>query len=602
MKTLIQLLGVAFVTTFVCIVSAESYGADYYVDGTSGIDSPSPGSKTQPWKTINYALHHITGTAGTPHRVFVSGGNYGENVVVDPYESIYGGYNPTTWAYEPDTQPTTIRAPSAGSVVVLGEQSVVDGFTLRNGNRDYGGGVYCQNVTATISNCLITQNQATKSGSAIYVKGGDVQIISNIMEKNTESAVYIDGGSVSLRDNVIQDTTSGSGIYAESVALNLHRDRILRNQGYGVYVSEGTLTASGCVIGENSYTGVYVYHASGSLRQCTLSRNNIATWSSEGGIYSARTVTTIDQCVICQTAYYAISGKVRIVDSVIVSNRSTSSWRTNYGCDFSGGTILTNNLFVNNGDITVSDPLTSTNNTFVVNDYAYHAGYLGTPANMRITNDILWENGDDIAFPASYANQTNVTYCNISDGDFSGSNGNISVNPNFVGKVGAGTITAIKYDRQNCRTILTDSESYYVPGALARTFVWVGNTNTAFYVETNTHKEITVLGDVTQVGGVGFKYTVLDYRLNYLSLCVDAGTNVGAPDQDFEGDPRPLQGQTADNADMGADEYNPTARPACSSFPPGDINQDCVVDWKDFAVLAEHWLKCNRIEQATCWD
>ena len=29
---------------------------------------------------------------------------------------------------------------------------------------------------------------------------------------------------------------------------------------------------------------------------------------------------------------------------------------------------------------------------------------------------------------------------------------------------------------------------------------------------------------------------------------------------------------------------------------PGDINQDCVVDLLDFAILAEHWLQASNIE------
>jgi len=29
-------------------------------------------------------------------------------------------------------------------------------------------------------------------------------------------------------------------------------------------------------------------------------------------------------------------------------------------------------------------------------------------------------------------------------------------------------------------------------------------------------------------------------------------------------------------------------------IPIADFNADCIVDFKDFAVFAEHWLKCTR--------
>jgi len=56
-----------------------------------------------------------------------------------------------------------------------------------------------------------------------------------------------------------------------------------------------------------------------------------------------------------------------------------------------------------------------------------------------------------------------------------------------------------------------------------------------------------------------------DYHLQADSCCIDAGINEGAPDTDFEGDPRPYNVPDVDNNgdlpefDIGADEYVPTA-------------------------------------------
>ena len=49
-----------------------------------------------------------------------------------------------------------------------------------------------------------------------------------------------------------------------------------------------------------------------------------------------------------------------------------------------------------------------------------------------------------------------------------------------------------------------------------------------------------------------------DYRLRAISQCIDAGTGVAAPAADFEGDPRPLDGDEdgVETVDIGADEYS----------------------------------------------
>ena len=50
-----------------------------------------------------------------------------------------------------------------------------------------------------------------------------------------------------------------------------------------------------------------------------------------------------------------------------------------------------------------------------------------------------------------------------------------------------------------------------------------------------------------------------DYHLQADSPCIDTGTSTGAPMEDFEQDPRPLDGNLDGTAavDMGADEFSP---------------------------------------------
>jgi hypothetical protein len=38
----------------------------------------------------------------------------------------------------------------------------------------------------------------------------------------------------------------------------------------------------------------------------------------------------------------------------------------------------------------------------------------------------------------------------------------------------------------------------------------------------------------------------------------------------------------------------------CPSYMPGDINEDCYVNFADFAEMAENWLKCNDVSNSQC--
>jgi hypothetical protein len=37
-----------------------------------------------------------------------------------------------------------------------------------------------------------------------------------------------------------------------------------------------------------------------------------------------------------------------------------------------------------------------------------------------------------------------------------------------------------------------------------------------------------------------------------------------------------------------------------TSYLPGDVNKDCYVNFKDFALMAENWLKCNDVFNSNC--
>ena len=42
--------------------------------------------------------------------------------------------------------------------------------------------------------------------------------------------------------------------------------------------------------------------------------------------------------------------------------------------------------------------------------------------------------------------------------------------------------------------------------------------------------------------------------------------------------------------------------PRCLKEIPGDANNDCKIDFLDFAIMALHWLECNLDAQEACWQ
>ena len=164
----------------------------------------------------------IVDTTGTGNYITIQEGINaavtGDTVLVYPgtyYENInYNGKNITVASLYLTTQDnsyidsTIIDGNQSGSVVTFesGEDStaILDGFTIQNGSGTIyhyiftcGGGIYCDEVSPTISNCIITNNTA-KWGAGIHCFTSHINLRSVIINNN--HAITI-GGGICFRDN-----------------------------------------------------------------------------------------------------------------------------------------------------------------------------------------------------------------------------------------------------------------------------------------------------------------------------------------------------------------------------------------------------------------
>jgi predicted outer membrane repeat protein len=552
---------------------------DYYVDGISGQDRPGRGTATQPWKTINYTLDHINGASNNVHRVLVAQGTYQENVSCDPYESIYGGYEPATWQANPEVYPTILDGNNEDTTVVLSEGSKVVGFTIRNGKRDQGGGVYCLGVNVTISNCLLENNTSTTGGSAIYAQNSNIKVTDCVLRNNLRDAIKVENGTMECSGTTITETEAfngmitenGEGLYALNSQVTLSNCRFLRNGSGGARFVNGTATCADCLFGDNLGSGAEIQDTIIRFDRCVFSHNKGIEYgfaSAGGGLVVAGFSTpkiTVNESVFCQNSASAGGvamagiGTLTISNSVMVANHDTAGHGLCTGwISYGGPAILINNLIVNNGSMYLYlIEATLINNTLVRNQGGYELDGGFSSIKLRMINNLLWKNGDDFAIskPIILPHDLTIRNCDIEDGDYNSVNGNISVNPDFVGAIASGSIVSLNYDSNLCQTVATVTPGNLVSDALKHRILWLG-TN-AFYIKGNTREQITVLGNMQEFAVGGAEITVEDYRLMEGSLCIDVGTNDGAPPRDLDGNPRPTNGGLGLISDIGAYEYAP---------------------------------------------
>src|SRR5437762_4976407 len=197
----------------------------HYVD-VNGTNATPPYTN---WTTAATNIQEAVGAAVAGDEIVVTNGTYGPVGVGKPLSvrSVNGA------------QFTTIDGSTYNRCVYLTNGASLSGFTLTNGQSDYGGGVY----GGTLINCVLARNNAIGGGGAAY-------------------------------STLVNCTLSGNQAYASVQA-----------QGGGAYFC----TLNNCTLSGNSAGGVidtlYTYAWGGGAYECKL--NNCILWgNSASGTYT----------------------------------------------------------------------------------------------------------------------------------------------------------------------------------------------------------------------------------------------------------------------------------------------------------------------------
>lgn len=232
--------------------------------------------------------------------IWVKQGTYSETVLVNQFVAIKGGFKgDETDSSQRDWRkyPTKIDVSSispAYHAVMFQTNGEIDGFTITGGRAtgpeddSMGGGIYNNGVNATVSNCIVENNQAL-FGGGMYNNGG-YSFIQNVIFRNNSTTGDSHWGGGTVNDGGIPS-------YTNCIFVNNHADGEGCSGGGMVNINGPQTTVTNCtftgntanqvgggILNENCYFSIYI-------KNCIL-------WGNDGAI------TTTEDEIANHSSYY----------------------------------------------------------------------------------------------------------------------------------------------------------------------------------------------------------------------------------------------------------------------------------------------------------
>ena len=480
------------------------------------------------------------------------------------------------------------------------ESAVLDGMTITGGNangdwpdpwpyEERGGGMYNEGggretggrggpitieYAATISNCTFVGNSAAFGGGMYnyqsYPKVLWCSFISNSSPFRLSGDVGRGGTGGGIHNAESSPMITNCLFRGNSAVVG---GGMSNERSYPV-VSLCTFLSNAAHLGG----GVYGYWSSPHLNGCVFNKNSAESWG--GGVANRSSSPSVTNCIFSENWAHTTGGGManeggspEIMDCIFTAN-SSQNWGGGVSNNMSD-VVLARCVFAGNRgrrfggavENTRCEPVMA-NCTIVLNRAGETGGGVrcGYGSYGLLRNSILWGNsapkGREIAVDGVYeAAKMTVEYCLVMGGESA-----VHAEPNDSLDWGAGNI-----DYDPCFADL----GYWDPNGTPE------DTNDDFWVDGEYHLK-------SQAG----RWDANEGRWtidNVTSPCIDAGD----PMSPIGLEPFPNGGII----NMGAYGSTPEAsksyfgKPLCETIVAGDVNGDCVVDFRDFFFIALHWLE-----------
>lgn len=209
--------------------------------------------------------------------VWVAAGTYAHTVVLPGSVSLYGGFaggETERSARNSTLHVTVLDGQRSGSVLwVLAPEpshATVDGFTIQNGLATYGGGVYCDGTSPTISNNRIIHNDA-QSGAGVAGGSSSAVISHNLIAANQH---------VQPPDGIASAASVGGGVFGSMSSMWVQGNRIVGNRAdlggavaFWLYTSAGRVR-SNVIAGNGGWSTCDVNTSDASFVNNTMVANS----------------------------------------------------------------------------------------------------------------------------------------------------------------------------------------------------------------------------------------------------------------------------------------------------------------------------------------
>ncbi len=261
-----------------CLFAQAASATTFYVD----VNNTNPVPPYADWSTAATNIQDAINVAVTGDQIWVNDGIYstgGATVNNSPETNRVAVNKAVTVQSVNGPAVTVINGGDQIRCVYLAAGATLAGFTLTNGLDDWfsyygdfyqdGGGVYCESISATVSNCVISGNSTGDVGG-----GADGGTLINC----------VISGNFALEDG-------GGAVWGTLINCTLEGNRVHDESGGGAAgctLNNCTLTAND---GENGLGGGGAIGC--TLNNCTLTSNTVGSWPGGGAYYC-----TLNNCVL----------------------------------------------------------------------------------------------------------------------------------------------------------------------------------------------------------------------------------------------------------------------------------------------------------------